>query len=166
VINPKTILGEWVTALQALPALLTMLGNDPTKIQFYTENATVFGQATQNNIRLAVLSMPPGSVMVVWQGTRPGRLGSALVFVHDFSLYLKAPENSPNVGYEDMFNAIVNRVPTNGSLTMLHTPIDPNCEPMDFYLPAARRNTIVISEDGATFEYFEVSVALIESVNP
>ncbi len=49
---------------------------------------------------------------------------------------------------------------------MLHTQIDPNCEPMDFYLPSARRNTVVISADGATFEYFEVPVRLIESYNP
>jgi hypothetical protein len=50
---------------------------------------------------------------------------------------------------------------------MLHIQIDPNCEPMDFRLPDARRNTIVISADGATFEYFAVApVFLIESYNP
>jgi hypothetical protein len=37
---------------------------------------------------------------------------------------------------------------------------------MDFYLPSARRNTVVISADGATFEYFEAPVRLIESYNP
>ena len=37
---------------------------------------------------------------------------------------------------------------------------------MDFYLPSAQRNTVVISADGATFEYFEVRVSLIESQNP
>jgi hypothetical protein len=51
-INPKTLLGEWVTALQALPNLVEALGGDGTRIQFYTENTTVFGQPTQNNIRL------------------------------------------------------------------------------------------------------------------
>ena len=59
-INPKTILAEWVTALQTLPNLVAAIG-DASRIQFYTENATVFGQPTQNNIRLAILSMPPGS---------------------------------------------------------------------------------------------------------
>jgi|ERR1017187_2724929 hypothetical protein len=83
-INPKTILGEWVTALQALPNLVAAIG-DGSRIQYYTENATVFGQQTENNIRLAILSMPPGSILIAWQGTRPGRLGSALVFVHEFS---------------------------------------------------------------------------------
>jgi len=42
-----------VTALQALPNLVDALGGDGSYIQFYTENAVVFGQATQNNIRLA-----------------------------------------------------------------------------------------------------------------
>ena len=164
-INPKMILAEWVSALQALPNLVEALGGDGTRIQFYTENATVFGQQTQNNMRLAILSMPLGSILIAWQGTRPGRLGGALVFVHEFSLYLRAPENA-DVGYEDLFNWIVNDIPAGSSLPMLHTNIDPNCEPMDFYLPTAQRNTVVISADGATFEYFEVRVALIESLNP
>jgi hypothetical protein len=109
--------------------------------------------------------MPPGSILIAWQGTASGRLGNALVFVHDFALYLRAPE-TPSVGYEDLFNWIVNDIPEGGTLRMLHTQVDSNCEPMDFYLPSARRNTIVISADGATFEYFEVPVRLIESYNP
>lgn len=164
-INPKTILTEWVTALQALPNLIEALGGAASSIQFYSENTTVFGQPTQNNVRLAILSMPPGSILIAWHGTAPGRLGNALVFVHDFALYLRAPE-TPSVGYEDLFNLIVNDIPEGGTLRMLHTQVDPNCEPMDFYLPSARRNTIVISADGATFEYFEVPVRLIESYNP
>jgi hypothetical protein len=164
-INPKTILAEWVTALQALPNLMEALGGNASSIQFYSENMTVFGQSTQANVRLAVLGMPPGSIMVVWHGTAPGRLGSALVFVHDFALYLRAPETG-SIGYEDLFNWIVNDVPEGGTLKMLHLQVDPSCEPMDFYLPSARRNTIVISADGATFEYFEVAARLIESYNP
>lgn len=163
-INPKTILAEWVAALQALPNLVAAIG-DAGRIQFYSENATVFGQQTENNIRLAILSMPPGSILIAWQGTRPGRLGSALAFVHEFSLYMRAPE-AASVGYEDIFNWLVNDVPSSGSLSMLHMPVDPNCEPMDFYLPSAQRNTVVISADGATFEYFEVRANLIESQNP
>jgi len=164
VINPKTILGEWVTTLRTLPNLVAAIG-DSRRIQYYTENASVFGQQTENNIRLAILSMPPGSILIAWQGTRPGRLGNALVFVHEFSLYLRAPE-AASVGYEDIFNWLVNDVPSSGSLSMLHTAVDPNCEPMDFYLPSAQRNTVVISADGATFEYFEVRANLIESQNP
>ena len=120
-INPKTLLAEWVTALQALPNLVEALGGNQNRIRLYTENATVFGQQTQNSIRLAILSMPPGSILIAWQGSGPGRLGNALVFVHDFSLYLRAPEEA-QVGYEDLFNWIVNDIPVDGELRMLHTP--------------------------------------------
>ena len=163
-INPKTLLAEWVDALRGLPKLVEALGGNANHIQFYSENAIVFGKPTQNNIRLAILSMPPGSILVAWQGTAPGRLGNMLVFVHEFSLYLRTPEEA-EVGYEDLFNWIVNDIPPASTIPMLHTQIDPNCEPMDFYLPSARRNTIVISADGATFEYFECPVRLIESYN-
>jgi hypothetical protein len=54
-INPKTILAEWVTALQALPNLVKAMGGEFRAIQFYSENITVFGQPTQANVRLAVL---------------------------------------------------------------------------------------------------------------
>ena len=133
-INPKTILAEWVTALQALPRLVEALGGNANRIQFYSENAVVFGQPTQNNMRLAILSMPPGSILIAWQGSGPARLGNALVFAHDFSLYLRAPEEA-DVGYEDLFNLIVNDVPGSGDLRMLHTPIDPELR-ADGLLPA------------------------------
>ena len=42
-INPKTLLGEWVTALQSLPHLVEALGGVANRIQFYSENAVVFG---------------------------------------------------------------------------------------------------------------------------
>ena len=164
-INPKTILAEWVTALQNLPNLVEALGGNGDLIQWYSENTTVYGQPTQNNTRVAILSMPPGSILIAWQGSGPARLGNALVFAHDFSLYLRAPEQAA-IGYEDLFTWIVNDIPQGGSLSMLHTPVDPNCEPMDLQLPSARRNTVVISADGATFEYFEVAVRLVESQNP
>jgi len=165
-INPKTILAEWVTALQALPNLVAALGGNPSQIQFYSENITVFGQATQANVQLAILSMPPGSIMIAWNGSGGGTLGNAQVFRHEFALYLRVPE-VPNVGYEDLWTWLINDIPQGSTLRMLHTQIDPNCEPMDFKLPDARRQTIVISADGTTFEYFAVNpVYLIESYNP
>jgi len=163
-VNPKVIGREWVAALQLLPNLVEAIG-DASQIQYYTENSIVFGQPTQNNTRLAALSMPPGSVMISWEGSGPAKLGNALVFEHDFMLYLRAPEVA-DVGYEDLWTWIVNDIPAGTNLRMLHTQIDPGCEPMDFYLPTVRRQTVVISADGATFEYFAGPVRLIESFNP
>ena len=164
-VNPKTILAEWVTALQALPNLVAALGGDSNRIQFYSENTTVFGQRTQNNSRLAILSMPPGSIMIEWLGSGPTKIGNAKVFAHDFALFLRAPEIA-SVGYEDLFTWIVNDIPHGTTLAMLHTVVDSHCEPMDLDLPTARRTTVVISADGTTFEYFEVLARLVEFVNP
>ena len=163
--NPKTVGLEFVAALQALPNLVAALGGNAAGIQYYSENRVVFGQPTQNNSRLAILSMPPGSIMIVWQGSGPARLGTMLVFAHQYSLFLRAPETA-DVGYEDIWTWIVEDIPASGSLKNLHVQIDPGCEPMDFYLPGAQRETVVISADGATFEYFACPVRLIESYNP
>ena len=164
-INPKTIGLEWVTSLQNLPNLVQAIGGDASRIQYYSENRIVFGQATQNNVRLGLLSMPPGSIMIVWDSDGPARLGNMLVFAHDFSIYLRAPEGM-DVGYEDIWTWLVQDIPGGGTLKMLHVQVDQYCEPMDFYLPSARRETVVISADGATFEYFRCTVRLIESYNP
>jgi len=165
-INPKTILAGWVTSLRALPNLVAALGGDATMIQYYSENITVFGHRTEANVRLAILSMPAGSLMIVWNGTGEGRLGNAQVWKHEFAIYLRAPE-APDVGYEDLWTWIINDIPEGSTLRNLHIQIDPSCEPMDWKLPDARRNTIVISADGTTFEYFAVNpIFLIESYNP
>jgi hypothetical protein len=159
-VNPKTILAEWVAALLSVPELVEALGAGAL-IAFYTDGVT-----TDSNLRLAILNMPPGSILVAWRGTAPVRIfGGALEFCHKFSLFLRAPEGA-DVGYEDLFNLIVNGMPSGGTLPLLHTPIDPDCEPMDLYLPTAERNTIVVSTDGATFDYFEIRADLTEHGNP
>ena len=82
-INPKTILGEWVAALRSCPDLVTAIGGNPENIWAFME-----GLADHNNLRLAILQMLPGSILVAWNGTTPRRLtGGALHFAHRFSIY-------------------------------------------------------------------------------
>ena len=50
--------------------------------------------------------------------------------------------------------------------SLLHFRIDPDCYPMDLDLPSAQRNTVVVSADGATLDYFEVQATLVEQNNP
>lgn len=167
-INPKKILGEWVSTLSSIPDLVAALASDEGlgnvapwtggPIQSYSD-----GPGTDSNLREAILDMPPGSILIAWLGTRPRRLMGALLFSHQFSLFLRAPETG--AGYEDIFNLIVSGVPALNnpeSLQMLHVPIDPACYPMDLELPAAQRSTIVVSADGATFDYFDVQTTLTE----
>jgi len=106
VINPKTILGEWVTALQSCPDLVTAIGGNGSNIRAFME-----GLATDNNLRLAILQMPPGSVLVAWNGTTPRRLtGGSLHFAHRFSIYLRAPEQDSTATYADLFWLLVSAV--------------------------------------------------------
>jgi len=164
VINPKTILGEWVTALQACPDLVTAIGGTASNIRAFME-----GLATDNNLRLAILQMQPGSILVAWNGTTPRRLaGGALHFAHHFSLYLRAPEQNSTATYADLFSLLVSAIPSGGESwqSLLHFQIDPGCYPMDLDLPSAQRNTVVVSADGATLDYFEVQATLVEQGNP
>jgi hypothetical protein len=165
VINPRTILGEWVTALQSCPDLVAALGGgDPANIRAFME-----GLATDNNVRLAILQMPPGSILVAWHGSAPRRLtGGTLHFAHRFSLYLRAAEQDSGGTYADLFWLLVSAIPAGAPSwsSLLHFQIDPDCYPMDLDLPSAQRNTVVVSADGATLDYFEVQATLVEQGNP
>jgi len=69
-------------ALQSCPDLVTAIGGDADNIRAFME-----GLADDNNLRLAILQMPPGSILVAWNGTTPRRLtGGALHFAHRFSI--------------------------------------------------------------------------------
>ena len=74
--------------------LVAGIGGDGNNIRPFME-----GLADHNNLRLAILQMPPGSILVAWNGTTPRRLtGGALHFAHRFSIYLRAPELNSTVG--------------------------------------------------------------------
>ena len=77
-INPKTIGNELVATLLTLPNLMGLLANNQGAIQYYSENAVVFGRQMQSSIRLGILAMPPGSIMVTWQGDAPVRFSNGV----------------------------------------------------------------------------------------
>ena len=70
--------------------------------------------------------------------------------------------------YADLFWLLVSAKPTGAPSweSLLHLQIDPDCYPMDMDLPSAQRNTVVVSADGATLDYFEVQATLVEQGNP
>jgi hypothetical protein len=97
-----------VTALQSCPDLVTAIGGNTSNIRAFME-----GLAIDSNLRLAVLQMPPGSILIAWNGTTPRRLsGGALHFAHRFSLYLRAPEQESTATYADLFWLVVSAKPT------------------------------------------------------
>ena len=162
-INAKTLGGELVAVLQTCPNLVQALGGDATRIQYYSENNVIFGQQTQDNVRLAILSMPPGSIMIAWQGDSKGKLGNMQMPQHNYTVFLRVPEK-PGVGYEDIWYWITQDIPQGTALKMLHTNVDPLCEPMDYDLPTSDRSSVVVGQDGSTFEFFQGRISFTESV--
>jgi hypothetical protein len=163
VINPKTILGEWVTALQSCPDLVTAIGGDADNIRAFMEGlatTTISGWPSPDAARL-----DPGCVERHDAAAAHRRCAALRASLLD--LPARAEQNS-TATYADLFWLLVSAIPTGAPSwsSLLHFQIDPDCYPMDMDLPSAQRNTVVVSADGATLDYFEVQATLVEQGNP
>lgn len=159
-LNPDNLVSAWVTTLQSVPDLMTALGNSASSVLGYCDQ---FPQ--QSNLRRALLEQPPGSILVVYTGTDTVRIGNggAWAFRHRFSFMVRAPEvRDSGVSYAQIWSLFVNGVPRGTSLPLIHTEIDPACDAMDREGPKAARNSLLVSVDGATIDYFEFTASLIE----
>jgi hypothetical protein len=110
-------------------------------------------------VRRAILQRPPGSLLVIWQGAGPRRLQGATYFQHQFSIIVRAPLSAT---YGAICALLVNGIDPDTGLKLLHSPIHPSCESMDLDLPIARRQTLLVSQDGETLDYFEFTANLME----
>jgi hypothetical protein len=155
-LNPDDMVAAWCAKLSSIADLVAVLGDSGAILPYQDRFPD------QSNLRVAILQAEPGSILVVWQGSGPGKLNGYIVWKHRFSLYVRAPESDGTGSYAKLFWLIVNGVPSGGSLPLLHAPIHDACYPMDLELPTAQRNTLVVSADGATIDYFEIQVSLTE----
>jgi len=158
-INTDNLVNAWVAALQQIAELVQALGG-AQKIQGYKD-----GFPYDSNLRRTIVMQPPGSILVVFMGTDKVRIGNggAWAFRHRFSFIVRAPEAAPGgVTYAQLWSWFVNGVPQATTLPLLHTDIDPGCDPMDREGPSSARNQLLISPDGETLDYFEFSATLIE----
>lgn len=162
-LNPDDLVAAWVAKLRGIQELVLALdpGGSPDSILAYQD---VYPGET--NLRRGILQQPPGSLMVVWQGVGPRKLQGALYFQHQFSIIVKAPiADVDTVSYGALCALIVNGISTvdpDAGLKMLIAKIHPACEPMNLDLPAARRQTLLVSLDGETLDYFEITASLME----
>lgn len=165
-INPDDLVAAWVSKLANIRDLVTALGGSADRILGYCDSFPFVG-----NLRQQIIQMPPGSLMVVWQGVDPVNTGKsgAWLFRHRFSLYLRAPESSPPVedrtggfSYGAFCALVVNGIPEGESVPLLYADIHPACDPIARNGPAAARNSLIISPDGTTLDYFEFQAALVE----
>jgi hypothetical protein len=161
-LNPDDLILAWLNKLRDIPELVTALGGNSATIQGYFDQFPA-----QSNLRVALMQMPPGSILVVFQGTDKARVGTAFQFRHSFSFQLKAPEAVTNgVSYGGLWSLFVNGAPVTdnpGELPLLHFPIHERCYPMDFELPRAQRSSILTGVDGSTLDLFEIQASLVET---
>lgn len=154
-LNPDDLVAAWITALQSVPDLASALGGENgAGVAGYID---AFPQS--NNLVRAIKEQAPGSLLVIYMGTTKTRVGTAIQFSHRFTFVVRAPEGG---SYGAIFNAFVNGKPDGSDLPLLHYDIHPSCYPMDFDLPSSQRNSLLVSVDGATLDYFEFSASLVE----
>lgn len=161
-LNPDDLLAAWVEKFSGVFALRAALGGETSRILSYSD-----AFPGETNLRRAIYQLSPGSLMVVWVGFGPRRLERGLYLQHQFSMIVRAPEPSvvapeSSGSYGSIIYAMVNGIDESTGLKMLHAPIHPQCEPMDLDLPSARRQTLLVSAEGETLDYFEVSASLME----
>ena len=150
-IDPSQIVNNLVGMLRDIPALVTEVGSDPTRIYAYHDSYP-------KNISLthALHQMASPSIMVVWQGTQPGAFGGVDVWKHQITLFLRAKEETTvGTAYYRLFRLIVKGVPTAAGIALENATVHPSCYPMD--LPSIQRQT-----DAGGLDYFEVPLSFTE----
>jgi len=152
-INPAELVDNLVAMLRAIPDLVAEMDGDPERIYAYHDQYPKKASLAQ-----AIHTMPAPAVMAVWQGTAPGTFGTADVWKHQVTLYLRARETfdgDPTTGYYRLFRLITKGVPTGSDVPMLNATVHPSCYPMD--LPQIQRQT-----DAEGLDYFEVPITFTE----
>jgi len=152
---------EWVTALQSCPDLVTAIAATATT------SARSWKAANDNNLRwpfCRCARVDPGRVERHHAAASHWR-GAA--FRASLLALLAGAEQESTATYADLFWLLVSARPT-----ALHRGVASafadrsDCYPMDMDLPSAQRNTVVVSADGATLDYFEVQATLVEQAIP
>jgi hypothetical protein len=153
-VNPEDIIGALVSLFRDIPELVTAMGGDEDRIYSYVDR-----YPSNVSLETAKYQMPAPGIMVVWQGSGPGRFGGFEAWKHEISIFCRAGEGSESTpsGYWELFRLIVKGVPTAAApQQMQYVEVHPACQPMD--TPSMRRQT-----DQAGVDYFEVSMTFTEN---
>jgi hypothetical protein len=147
---PKDILDGLVANLQAIPALVLLMGNSASNIIAYNDE-----WPKKVDLLEAVRDLLPGQMLVAHQETGLGLLGRMEKWKHRFSIYLK-PKGTMSAAWFQ----IVNGIPTTGGgLPMISTVVHPALTEME--TPTIRRQFLPVGEY-TVFDYFEISITFAE----
>jgi hypothetical protein len=153
--NSSDLLDNIVTSLQAIPALVTLLGASTAIDQYRT------AWPNDADVRLAIWRMKPPGIRAHYRGTRAGRFGNIPSRVHYFSLFVRAgagPQDALSI-----WDLVINGVPTSGGgLPWRYVPIHDNCDMVD--APEMQPRTLVVTSGGeeTVLDYHEITFGLTE----
>jgi hypothetical protein len=151
-IDPATLTNAVVSALQGIPALVTAMGNDPSKIY-----AHHYLYGSEHKFQEALYKIVPPSILVVWEGTLGGNFDGMTMWKHRIACYLRT-SNVANVqtpaSYEHLFYVMVNSSVNKGQ-NIRYTNILNTVDIMD--TPSANH---MVDEDG--MDYFKVDFVIPE----
>jgi hypothetical protein len=143
--NESTLIDNVVTALQAIPGVVSLLGNSAANVRAYKRSYPL-----RVSLEQAVHEMNPPSIMVAHLRTFFARN-----IDHQLAIFMK-PTGSP----DDLFAAIREGIPAGfGGVPFKRALINQACHPpfIQQYSPRA----IAIS-DGAFIEIYEATLSLTE----
>jgi hypothetical protein len=148
-INSSTIRAAFAAKLRLIPTLVALLGSSSKIIEFHDGSSAGGGDLFRRTVQSA-----GNDLLVAYQGTDPtGDIRD--IWLHRFSLIFR-----PGIDPSDIFNAVVNGVPSDGSLPMLYTPIMAALHPME--IPSIGRRVIPVSEEHS-FTYWEITTGFVEN---
>lgn len=152
--NPKAIGDALVTAMRAIPGLVTAMTGLQGQISFYGDS---FPQSSQ--LWQAINDLAPPAMLVVWNGT--ALTGDGRRWLHEFAVIVRAkPETATATGYTDIWTAFVNGVPSGyGGQPLQFTEVIAGVFRME--PPSIRRMSIPVNERDS-LDYFEITVRFVE----
>lgn len=145
-IDPDVLLGNLLTVLRDIPALVALLGNSSSNITSYSPT-----YPTKVDLASATRKVNPPGILLAWMGTTIGDRSNGIE--HNYSAFLV-----PNGKVAPVFAALREGVVTTGGEKFKRTCVTANVHPTDVRGCFPRQ--FLIGE--AIYEYFEIPLRITE----
>ena len=159
-INPGTLVAAIVAKLRDIPALVTAIGGDATKIVSYD-----FRYPKQTSFREAVSELTAPGLLVVFRGIGPslfpGISNSRSTRRYDFAVFVRSREivdaDPATAGYYAVFEEMEKGVVTGSGQRFIYSEIVSGCYPIGGPL------SVLPGSDEEGRDYWEVRFSLHEA---
>jgi hypothetical protein len=156
-LEPDVLLDSIVTAYRACPGLVAEMNGDSDRIRAYRDSIE------QTNYRVAILQLGAPGILVMYDGDYLSAFNGDPVRRYQFSIiYRGRPTNkseSPS-GTGHLRYLLEKAVPAGSSVPLRSYRIHSSCYEMD---PTTNgRESVMVSMEGDTIDYFRVRMSLAE----